>query len=334
MAAVTAATLPSLALALALGAVTTGLSALRWCRAARLLWLPLPPARALGDYYVALFLNAVLPGGILGDVRRAALHGRDVGSPRNATAALFLERSAGQLVLVVVAAVVWLVDPGAIPGPDPGPEWRVGAAAVGVGVFVVALAIGRVVPMRGLRDVAAMLGASLVVLAGHLAMFVLAARTAGVSASVLALLPLALVALLAMSLPFNLAGWGPREGATAWVFAGAGLGAGRGLAVAVLYGLFALVASLPGALMLAARRGTGPRVAPLVVARFAGRASLPGRRRSLRLDGGRRPTTPEDEDGAPADLDGYGAAAGRGQESARWGSRPPGRANQPVDSAV
>jgi uncharacterized membrane protein YbhN (UPF0104 family) len=264
--AVTAATLPSLALALVLGAVTTGLSALRWCRAARLLWLPLPPARALGDYYIALFLNAVLPGGVLGDVRRAALHGRDVGSRRNATAALFLERSAGQLVLVVVAAAVWLVHPQAIPGPDPGPEWRVGAAAVGIGMLALALVMARVLRVRGLRDVAAMLGASLVVLAGHLAMFVLAARTAGVSASVLALLPLALVALLAMSLPFNLAGWGPREGATAWVFAGAGLGAGRGLAVAVLYGLFALVASLPGALMLAAR-ATGPRIAPLVAAR-------------------------------------------------------------------
>src|SRR6476659_6890134 len=127
--AVTAATVPAHALALALGAGTTGLSALRWCRAARLLWLPLPPARALGDYYVALFLNAVLPGGVLGDVRRAAVHGRDVGSRRTATAALVLERSAGQLVLVVVATGVWLVDPHVIPGPDPGPGWRVGAAA-------------------------------------------------------------------------------------------------------------------------------------------------------------------------------------------------------------
>src|SRR3954469_124509 len=151
--AVTAATMPSLALALALGAVTTGLSALRWSRAARLLLLPLPPARALADYYIALFLNAVLPGGVLGDVRRAGLPGGDVGSRRNATAALLLERSAGQLVLVVVAATVWLVDPRAIPGPDPGPKWRVGAAAVGVGVFAVAVTVARVLPVRGLRDV-------------------------------------------------------------------------------------------------------------------------------------------------------------------------------------
>jgi hypothetical protein len=64
-------------------------------------------------------------------------------------------------------------------------------------------------------------------------------------------LPLALLAMLAMVLP-SVAGWGPREGATAWVFAAAGLGADRGAATAVAYGVMALVASLPGALVLVA----------------------------------------------------------------------------------
>ena len=56
--------------------------------------------------------------------------------------------------------------------------------------------------------------------AGH---FLIAARTPGVTAPVSRLLPLALLAILAMVLP-SIAG-GPREGATAWVFASAGLGA-------------------------------------------------------------------------------------------------------------
>ena len=55
--------------------------------------------------------------------------------------------------------------------------------------------------------------------------------------------------MLAMVLP-SVAGWGPREGATAWVFAAAGLGADQGVATAVVYGVMALVASLPGALVL------------------------------------------------------------------------------------
>ena len=250
------ATLPTLALALVLGALTTVLCAVRWVRAARLLGLALPATRAVSDYYAALFLNAVLPGGVLGDVRRAALHGRDAGRVRAATGALVLERSAGQLVLVVAAVAVWLVDPSVLPGPAP--AWRVVAVGLAVAVVGAALAVAarfaRSVPSLQFRDVAAMLGASAVVLAGHVAMFVLAARTAGVRSSVVALLPLALVALLAMSLPFNLAGWGPREGVTAWAFAGAGLGADQGVTVAVLYGLFALVAGLPGVVVLLGRR--------------------------------------------------------------------------------
>lgn len=250
------ATPPALVLALAIGAATTVLSALRWVRAARLLGLPLTAARAVSDYYAALFLNSVLPGGVLGDVRRAALHGRDAGRVGAATGALLLERFAGQLVLVVAAAAVWLVDPSVVPGPAP--VWRAVAVVLAVAGLGAALAVARrfarMVLRLHVRDVAAMLGASAVALCGHVAMFVLAARAAGVDMSLVGLLPLAMVALLAMSLPLNLAGWGPREGATAWAFAGAGLGAGQGVTVAVLYGVFALVAGLPGAVVLLGRR--------------------------------------------------------------------------------
>ena len=84
---------------------------------------------------------------------------------------------------------------------------------------------------------------------GYAVMFLIAARTAGVTAPVSRLLPLALLAMLAMVLP-SIGGWGPREGATAWVFAAAGLGAGRGAATAVAYGVMVLAASLPGGLVL------------------------------------------------------------------------------------
>ena len=87
------------------------------------------------------------------------------------------------------------------------------------------------------------------VVLGHAATFLIAARTAGATAPVSRMLPLAFLAMLAMVLP-SVAGWGPREGATAWVFAAAGLGADLGVATAVVYGIMALVASLPGALVL------------------------------------------------------------------------------------
>jgi len=93
--------------------------------------------------------------------------------------------------------------------------------------------------------------ASALIVAGHAVTFLIAARTAGATASTSLMLPLALLVLLGAALP-NLGGWGPREGVTAWAFAAAGLGASRGVATAVVYGVMVSVAALPGAALLVA----------------------------------------------------------------------------------
>lgn len=101
---------------------------------------------------------------------------------------------------------------------------------------------------------------SLAVLGGYLLTFLVAARAAGADVSPLRLLPLAMLALIAMGLPLNVGGWGPREGVTAWAFGAAGLGAGTGLSVAVVYGVLSFVASLPGVVVLVVRWVGGSRV--------------------------------------------------------------------------
>jgi hypothetical protein len=118
--------------------------------------------------------------------------------------------------------------------------------------------------------------ASVLVVLGHVVTFVIAARTVGVTAPISRLLPLALLALLGMVLP-NIGGWGPREGVTAWVFAAAGLGADRGAAAAVAFGVMVLAASLPGAIVLVAewlsrRRGSRSRARRQVAFRPEGAA--------------------------------------------------------------
>jgi hypothetical protein len=102
--------------------------------------------------------------------------------------------------------------------------------------------------------------ASTIVLAGHLATFVVAARAAGSDASLLRLAPLMLLALLAMTLPVNIGGWGPREGVTAWAFGAAGLSATQGLTIAVVYGVFAFVAASPGLIVIISRALARARV--------------------------------------------------------------------------
>ena len=67
------------------------------------------------------------------------------------------------------------------------------------------------------------------------------------------------LALLAMALPLNVGGWGPREGVTAWAFGAAGLGAAQGLTVAVVYGVLAFAASLPGVGVLVGQWSAGLR---------------------------------------------------------------------------
>ena len=62
--------------ALGLGLLTTVASAARWCLVARGLGLRLPLPAAVSDCYRAVFLNSVLPAGVLGDVHRAVGYGR------------------------------------------------------------------------------------------------------------------------------------------------------------------------------------------------------------------------------------------------------------------
>ncbi len=254
--------------------VTTLCSAWRWTIVARGLGVRLTLPIAVSSYYRSLFLNLTLPGGVIGDVHRGVSHGREVGNVGRALRAVAWERGAGQVVQAVLTISVLLLLPSPVRSAMP----LVAGAAVAVAVGA-ALAGRLRVGSGGSRwrravsaaatdirhgvlrrnALPAVVLSSAVVVAGHTATFVIAARTAGVTAPLSRLLPLAMLSLLAMVLP-SLAGWGPREGVTAWAFSAAGLGAAQGAATAVAYGVLVLAASLPGALVLVAERL--PRRAP------------------------------------------------------------------------
>lgn len=241
---------PAVAAALAVGLLTTLCAAGRWCLVARGLGLRLPFATAVADTYRAVALNSVLPAGVLGDVHRAVSHGRADG---RGLRAVVLERTAGQAVVVVAGLGVLLVQPVLLGGLLPG-------FAVAAGLLLVASRIPRVrsllapflVDARTLtrRTGLGVVALSLVALAGYLGLFVVAARAAGVTAPVAELLPLLVVALLAMVLPLNVGGFGPREAAGTVAFSAAGLGAAQGLTTAVVYGVLATIACLPGLAVL------------------------------------------------------------------------------------
>jgi GTP cyclohydrolase II len=284
--------------AVTLTVLTTVCSAWRWRVVARALGADIDLPRATGAYYRSLFLNSVLPGGILGDVHRAVAHGRRAGDVGQGVRAVAWERLCGQVIQAAVTAVVLLtlsspVRP-ALPYILAG---IVGVAGCAVLVVGGAARRGRSRPARAARAIAADLRrgllvpgvwpqltlASLLVVAGHTATFVIAARVAGCTAPLGELIALLMVVQIAAGIPLSVGGWGPREGIAAWAFAAAGLGAANGVTVATLYAVLMLAAVAPGAGLLlrdAVRRRRGRR--PRQIGRRGRRPRQIGRR-------GRRP---------------------------------------------
>ena len=259
----------ALAAALGIGALTTVCSGWRWSLVAGGLGVRLPLRTAVAHCYRSVFLNATLPGGVVGDVHRAVRHGRDAGDVGRGIRSVVWERTAGQVVQAVIAMIVLFAFPSPVRSYLPVATALV--VVVGLGAVLLARALPRSrlsrLP-RALRTAKAdirngllarrnWLGivlASAVVVVGHLATFLVAARTAGATAPLSRLVPLTLLALLAMGVPANVGGFGPREGVAAWAFGAAGLTATQGVATAVVYGALVLVSSLPGAAVLVVRR--------------------------------------------------------------------------------
>lgn len=268
--------------ALAVTVVQVGLSAWRWRYTARRLELELPFTKAVGEYYLATFINQVLPGGVLGDVNRAWRHGTDAGSRAPAIHAVMIERLSGQLALALVTGVLLVAFwPFADAGPESVSRYMRTSVSGPVFVMVVLMLLATGVFCR--KPLARVVGqgadalrrslfnrsslliqliSSVLVVATYLAVFVILAEGQNVGATperameLHQLLPLSAGLLLAMMLPVTIAGWGVREGAAALLWPLAGFPAEQGVALSVAYGLLVLTSSLPGlgVLVIGARR--------------------------------------------------------------------------------
>ena len=273
-------TWPAVVAAVTLTALTTVCSAWRWQVVARALGLGIGLPRATGAYYRSLFLNSVLIGGVIGDVHRALTHGRRAGDVGRGVRAVGWERLWGQVIQAAVTAVVLVMLPSPV---RPALPYVVAGVAGVVGVAGCAALVTRGADRGGrsrlARTVKAvcddlrcgllaprvwpqLMLASVLVVAGHTATFIVAARVAGCAAPLGELVALLLVVQIAVVIPLSIGGWGLREGVAAWAFATAGLGAATGVTIATLYAVLMLFAVAPGAgllLMDAVRRGRGPQ---------------------------------------------------------------------------
>lgn len=237
-------------------------TAWRWRFTAGRLGLLLPFDRAVREYYLAIFINQLLPGGVIGDVSRAWRHAQSE-ETGPALRAVILERASGQLVMIVVAVVSCLALPEVLRRDVP-VGWILAVLSVAVVVFMTWIRRrGRddgtlvAVLLRDARNAlltrvafCVQLVTSCVIVASYLATFVIAARAIGSTTPITILVPLIPLVLLTMLVPVSIAGWGVREGAAALLWAAAGLSATEGAAISATYGLLVLLSSLPGGLIL------------------------------------------------------------------------------------
>ena len=244
--------------ALVVTAGTTWCCAWRWSLLSERLDVAVPVRTAYRLYYRSQLLNATLPGGVLGDLHRGIDHGRSSGALGRALRSVLWDRASGQAVQVALAILALLLAPAAVRADLGWLLLTVAAALVAIAAMLPARV--RRAAAAELREVVAaravlprVVLASVLAAAGHVVVFVVVARSVGVTASLPELAALGLVVLVAAALPLSVAGWGPREGAAAWIFGAAGLGTATGLSVAVAFGVVSVVATLPGLLAL----GTG-----------------------------------------------------------------------------
>jgi glycosyltransferase 2 family protein len=225
--------------ALVLGGVAVAAHAARWRVVMQGAGLRIGRAEALAEYYRSSALNAVLPGGVGGDVLRAWRQRTDAPQGwRPGAVSVLAERAAGVCVLLCTVSIVMLAT-------------APGLATVAAALALVAWAVARP-SLRRLRrrDQVAVWVWSGVSVAALLALTAVVAASVGVTARPAAVAFLGVALLAGTAVPLNLGGWGPREAAGALAATMVGVSPAVGVAFAAGYGLLATASVLPGFFML------------------------------------------------------------------------------------
>ncbi len=256
--------------ALLLQATQVALQALRWRTIALACGASLTPGAAVRINFVASFFNQVLPSTIGGDAARIWLLARAGGGWASATYSVLIDRVAGilMLALIVIACLPWtltLVQ-------DPIARvvlLLIGGGAIGgafvfimIGVLKLPL-LERFAPTRHLVEVSRTAGrlaqswtsaATVGALSFTIHILTIAsvwclAQSVSASASFALLLFMIPPVLLIATIPVSIAGWGLRESSMIVAFTYAGLAAGDGLIVSILFGLTAFAIGTVGGIL-------------------------------------------------------------------------------------
>lgn len=244
------------------------LSAVRWKITAGRLGQYLTFGRAVSEYYLATFANLSLPGGVTGDAARV-YRNRQTPVLSIAVHAVMLERLAGQVALLIVGLIGWVLWPFLMQGEVPALGTTVVVTTVALAGVVVLLVAGfvRWAPERITRAVKQLGPAmyvawwsdrqwlaqgvlSLAVVATYMLVFLFSSYAVQAPLPVAALLTIVPLVLLSMMIPLSIGGWGIREAAAAVLWPFAALTAEAGIATSIVYALVSMLGCLPGLVLL------------------------------------------------------------------------------------
>lgn len=259
-----------IAAALLAQAVQVGLQALRWRMIVLQCGAKLTPRAALRITFIATFFNQVLPSTVGGDAARIWLLARGGGGWASAAYSVLIDRVAGifALAIIVIACLPWTLA--LVQDPIARAFLVViGAGAVaGAGVFITIGSLRwplleRFAPARHLmavsriaqrlcrkgRTIGTIGAVSLVIHFLTIGSIWCIAQSVEASASFTLLMFMVPPVILIATVPLSIAGWGVREGSMIVAFTFAGLAAGDGLIVSVLFGMTAFAIGAIGGIV-------------------------------------------------------------------------------------
>ncbi|HEY2715551.1 MAG TPA: lysylphosphatidylglycerol synthase transmembrane domain-containing protein [Solirubrobacterales bacterium] len=260
--------------AVGLVVLALGAGAWRWDALLRRAGVPVSANRLVRIYAVSTFSSSFLPTTAGGDVTRALLVSRRAADLRRVAVSIVVDRAGGLAGMISIAWLALVIAPGHVPGEASAVLiWMSLVIVVGAGVIVVALMRGsswlrrrlpeQVLTMaRDSREVLrdygrspgllamwfllsvayqALIAYQLVVL-GHAIDVQLSFATAAIALTVVTLLTL---------IPISIGGFGVREGSYVLILGGVSIAASDATLISVLSVATLLIASLPGAYLIA-----------------------------------------------------------------------------------
>lgn len=207
----------------------------------------------------------VLPGGVVGDMMRAA---RSRSADRRwsiPVLAVLLERFAGQIALFLVGGLGFILWP--FLDAELRPSEALALVLAAIGALIVIAVVSLLIWLSGSlwwrnfirkigRSIAVCYGLpyawlvqgilSLTIVISYIAVFAMASVAIGAPLPLIGLITAIPLCLLTMILPITVGGWGTREAAAAVLWPLFGLTGDQGIAASVLYGAIVTLGTLPG----------------------------------------------------------------------------------------